>query len=120
MPENSEVGPRQPVFPLDKPPDNSRPTSAQLKADINSGSTGDKVEGFDPGMAPLGTDDEAAGTAPSAKAVKDARAAETDVRWKGAGAPASQPTGPIPAFRFSLIVALVAGGLVAGVLFALW
>jgi hypothetical protein len=120
MADGSEIEPRQPVVPLDKPPDNSDPAVAQLKADISSGSTGDKVEGFDPGLAPLGTDDEAAGTAPSAKAVSVARAAETDIRWKGAGAPAAQPTGPVPAFRFSLIVALVAAGLVAGVLFVLW
>lgn len=39
----------------------SRPTatSAQLKADIDSGLTGDKVSGLDPAAAPLGTDDEA-------------------------------------------------------------
>jgi hypothetical protein len=39
-----------------------RSTSAQLKGDINSGRTGDKVPAFDPAAAPLGTDEEAAGT----------------------------------------------------------
>ena len=41
----------------------SRPgaTAAQLKDDIDSGRTGDKVAGFDPGAAPLGTDEEAGG-----------------------------------------------------------
>jgi hypothetical protein len=41
-------------------------TLDQLRADIDSGRTGDKVSAPDPGMAPLGTDDEAAGTPPSA------------------------------------------------------
>ena len=36
-------------------------TSAQLKHDINSGRTGDKVAGFDPAAAPLGVDEEAGG-----------------------------------------------------------
>lgn len=39
------------------------PTTQQLKGDIDAGKTGDKVpEGFDLGLATLGTDDEAAGT----------------------------------------------------------
>ena len=40
-------------------------TIEQLRADIDSGRTGDKVSAPDPAMAPLGTDDEAAGTPPS-------------------------------------------------------
>ena len=35
--------------------------SAQAKGAIDSGRTGDKVPGFDPAAAPLGTDDEAGG-----------------------------------------------------------
>ena len=32
-------------------------TTQQLKADIDAGKTGDKIDqGFDPGLAPLGTD----------------------------------------------------------------
>lgn len=34
---------------------------AQIKGDIDAGETGDKTPGFDPGAAPLGTDEEAAG-----------------------------------------------------------
>jgi hypothetical protein len=34
----------------------------QLSADIDSGRTGDKNPALDPSLAPLGTDDEAAGT----------------------------------------------------------
>ena len=39
-------------------------TSAQLRDDIDSGRTGDKVSWPDPAAAPLGTDDEAAGMPP--------------------------------------------------------
>jgi hypothetical protein len=35
---------------------------AEEKARIDRGETGDKVPGFDPAAAPLGTDEEAAGT----------------------------------------------------------
>ena len=35
--------------------------AAQAKDAIDSGATGDKVPGFDPAAAPLGTDDEAGG-----------------------------------------------------------
>ena len=37
-------------------------TAQELKGAIDSGRTGDKVASYDPGAAPLGTDDEAAGT----------------------------------------------------------
>jgi hypothetical protein len=37
-------------------------TVEQLRSDIDHGRTGDKVEGSDPAAAPLGADEEAAGT----------------------------------------------------------
>jgi hypothetical protein len=40
-------------------------TTDELRIDIDSGRTGDKVDWPDPAMAPLGTDDEAAGMPPS-------------------------------------------------------
>jgi hypothetical protein len=52
------------------------PTPAQLKHDINRGRSRDKVPGFDPSAAPLGTDDEAAGTPCSPEALAQARAHE--------------------------------------------
>ena len=52
------------------------PTTAQLRHDIDTGRTGEKVAAPDPAAAPLGTDDEAAGTPPSAEAVAMARDAE--------------------------------------------
>lgn len=51
-------------------------TTEQLRHDIDSGLTGDKVAASDPAAAPLGTDDEAAGTPPSAAAVELARRTE--------------------------------------------
>jgi hypothetical protein len=53
------------------------PTVDQLRADINSWRTADEVPILDPAIAPLDTDDEAAGTPPSPEAVAMARAAET-------------------------------------------
>jgi hypothetical protein len=49
---------------------------AQLRQDIDSGATGDKVPVLDPAMAPLGTDDEAAGVPPSPEMVAAVRQAE--------------------------------------------
>lgn len=43
-------------------------TVERLRRDIDAGRTGDKIPGSDPAAAPLGTDDEAAGT-PAAAAV---------------------------------------------------
>jgi hypothetical protein len=56
----TELEPR-PRTPPDRGPG---ATLMQLKQDIDSGATGDKVPVLDPAMSPLGTDDEAAG-APS-------------------------------------------------------
>ena len=51
-------------------------TTSQLRDDIDSGRTGAKVAASNPAAAPLGTDDEAAGTPPSGATVAAARAAE--------------------------------------------
>jgi hypothetical protein len=48
------------------------PTTAKLKHDINRGRAGDKVDAIDPAAAPLGTDEEAAGTPPSPAAIEQA------------------------------------------------
>lgn len=53
------------------------PTTQQLKADIDSGKTGDKVaEGFDLGLSTLGTDDEASGAPNTPEQVAMARSLE--------------------------------------------
>lgn len=46
-----------------------RPTTAQLRKQIDGGETRDKVDHPDPAASPLGTDDEAAGTPPSTEEV---------------------------------------------------
>lgn len=53
-----------------------------LKGDIDSGRSGDKVEVFDPGMAMLGTCEEAGGNALSPKDIARARFAEIKERWR--------------------------------------
>jgi hypothetical protein len=94
------------------PPD-ERPTTAQLRADIDGGRTGDKVGGFDPAAAPLGTDDEAAGTPPSPEVIAQARALEgrrqNTARANAATpdlAPAGQQSGRWPWIALGLCGAL--------------
>lgn len=53
------------------PSRNSNP--AQIRGDIQAGLTGDKRPGFDPALAPLETDAEAAGTPLSSEQVETAR-----------------------------------------------
>jgi hypothetical protein len=53
-------------------------TTARLRKEIDSGRAGSKVDYPDPAAAPLGTDDEAAGTPPSAAAVSLARQHEVE------------------------------------------
>jgi hypothetical protein len=52
-------------------------TVSQLRDDVDSGRTGDKVRWPDHAAAPLGTDEEAAGTPLSFRAVTQAQAVET-------------------------------------------
>lgn len=66
-------------------------TMAQLKADIDGGRTGDKTAGFDPGAAPLGTDEEAGGHATSPDMAALARAQESTGRARRAAANAAEP-----------------------------
>jgi hypothetical protein len=81
MERRNELPPTHTIRPIDTPPDSDQSTTAQLKADINSGRTGDKVEVFDPGLSPLGTDDEAAGTPAEPHRIKLARRLEGAKRW---------------------------------------
>jgi hypothetical protein len=50
--------------------DTVAPTTAKLRHDIDRGRGGDKVDNIDPAAAPLGTDDEAAGTPAAPAEVK--------------------------------------------------
>jgi hypothetical protein len=51
-------------------------TTEQLRHDIDSGRTGDKVAVSDPAAAPLGTDEEAAGTPVDPAIISKAREVE--------------------------------------------
>ena len=116
----SDVPPTRTVKPMDAPPLSEVPTSAQLKGDIDSGHTGDKNPVFDPGLAPLGTDDEAAGRPPSASRIKLARSYERLERWIGRSRSASSAAHNKPdgaALGFLAFVGAVGVVLVAGVWF---
>jgi hypothetical protein len=79
----SDQPPHGSARPIPRPAstDDSVPNAAMLKADIDTGRTGDKNEVFDPGLSALGTDEEAAGTPIAPATVKKARAQETRRRW---------------------------------------
>jgi len=49
---------------------------SRLRADVDSGRTGDKTPGHDPAAAPLGTDEEAAGTPVPSDIAEQVRARE--------------------------------------------
>jgi len=87
-------------------------TTAQLRDDIQSGRTGDKVAGFDPAASPLGTDDEAAGTPPSPETVHATRAQEQAGRpssaTKNAATPELQPNARLGGQK-GMTLAAVAG-----------
>jgi len=61
-------------------------TTEQLRHDIDRGRTGEKVDAIDPAVAPLGTDEEAAGTPIDPKLLAVVRRRERSTRSKPAGA----------------------------------
>ena len=76
------------------------PTTAKLRYDIDRGLGSDKVAALDPAAAPLGTDDEAAGTPPSPEAVQLAHQNEIRV-----------PPGNLPKDNgFALFLGIVIAG----------
>jgi hypothetical protein len=84
-PGPGELPPIPTTKPVAPPPLSDGNTSAQLKADIDSGRTGDKNPVFDLALAPLGTDDEAAGHPPSPHRIAMARQYENVQRWAFGG-----------------------------------
>src|SRR5215211_4485629 len=103
---------------MEAPTDAARPTTAMLKGDIDSGRTGDKNPVFDPGLSPLGTDDEAAGRPPSAFRVALARRYESVERWVGnarkSGAAHNKQDGfPVVYVGFIVVVGIVILGGIA-------
>ena len=90
-------------------------TTAQLKSDIDSGRTADKVAYGDPGLSPLGTDDEAAGTPASGRTVAATRERERDIGAAVHAAEANEPKGDrawfIPTLITVLLVVVVGVGI---------
>ena len=102
---------------MDAPPDSADPTTAQLKGDIDSGRTGDKVGVYDPGLSPLGTDDEAAGTTAGPERIRMARHFERVRRWAKGGRPlpTSHDTPSKAGYLFVGLAAAIAVVLVVGI-----
>ena len=101
----TEIEPR-PAVP---PAPGARSNLTQLRRDITSGATGDKVPVIDPAATPLGTDDEAAGAPPSPEMIAAVRRHERET------APRRSPLDPTdpgrdsrPAWQFAAAVALLA------------
>jgi succinate dehydrogenase / fumarate reductase cytochrome b subunit len=70
------------------------PTAQELKGVIDAGRTGDKVASYDPGAAPLGTDDEAAGTPDTPERVALAMRQELEHGRRALPATRSRPKSP--------------------------
>ncbi|MBL0406961.1 hypothetical protein JKG68_23780 [Microvirga aerilata] len=84
-PNQTDIPRTHTIKPMDAPPMTQGSTTAQLKGDINSGRTGDKNEVFDPGLSPLGTDEEAGGTPLTPDQIDLARRQESVDRWQNSG-----------------------------------
>ena len=102
---------------MDPPPDSPKPTVAMLQADIDSGRTGDKNPAFDPSLAPLGTDDEAAGHPPSPARIALARWHENLERWVNGNRKASATHNKQDGMPVAFIGFIIAVGaiLIAGI-----
>jgi hypothetical protein len=90
-------------------------TTAQVRGDIQSGLTGDKVAGDDPSAAPLGTDEEAGGASLDPQLIARTREAEKAARpargTVNAASPQLAPDGAAPAQRSLLLPAALGVGL---------
>ena len=79
-------------------------TVAQLKNDIDSGRTGSKVATADPGLSPLGTDDEAAGRPPSSARVAMARAEEKRIGEKARASDKPKSFAPVGVIIAAIVI----------------
>lgn len=89
-------------------PPTARDTIAQLKNDIDTGKTGDKVAAGDPGLSPLGTDDEAAGRPPSSEQVRRAREQETALGVVATKADRTSKGGAFPILIMGAVIVAIA------------
>ncbi|WP_439633491.1 hypothetical protein [Glycocaulis sp.] len=86
-------------------------TVDQLRHDIDRGRTHDKVDFPDPAAAPLGSDEEAAGTQVTPFEASQARHDETSRPASKAGAPGLEERNPRKANLFIVLGAGIAGTL---------
>lgn len=91
------------------------PTTSQLRRDVDSGRTGDKVAAPDPATVPLGTDEEAAGTPIPPEAVAQARERELQIGRAAKSQPDQRPI--VPPYAWPAL-ALVVAVIITGVLLA--
>ncbi len=111
----SETPPPPGDLQIQEPPDSERPNVAQLKGDINSGRTGDKIAHVDVGAAMLGTCEEAGGAPPTPQQVKLARSNEAaSERVRAAADPHGQRGWTMPLYLG--IVGAICAVLVIGML----
>ena len=97
-------------MPTDKP-NESHAAEQSLRADIDSGRTGDKVDASDPATVPLGTDAEAGGTPTDSAAASSTRQAELE----GAATPRRRDWKYLLIFpAFVVLVAILLAFLVLG------
>ena len=100
-------------------PERTKPTSDKLRNAIDHGRAGDKVNFSDPAAAPLGTDDEAAGTPPTREQLQRAWEAEVanEARSEQAhpGRDRRQPTAMQPGSgRWTMFVVVLTAIVVLG------
>jgi hypothetical protein len=86
----------------------SRSTVEQLRNDIDHGRACDKVDALDPAIAPLGADDEAAGTPLDPSAVEAARTLEMSRSCQSAPRRGSGAAWLLIAFSLAVGAGLVA------------
>lgn len=108
MPKHDDPTEIEPRPAIPRAPD-GRSTLDQLRADIDSGATGDKVPMLDPAASPLGTDDEAAGASPSPGLIAATRRAErVDATRRSPLDPTGGPQAGRTARRLAYALLLVA------------
>lgn len=98
--------------------DRPAPTADRLRDEIDRGGAADKVAVTDPAAAPLGTDDEAAGTPPTAEQVQRAR--DQELHRSEGGQEARKPPAsvqPGPSLAWVLALAGIAAVAVAAILY---
>jgi hypothetical protein len=98
--------------PSHAPLNDPKANPAMLKADIDSGATGDKVNAFDPGLSMLGTDDEAGGTPNSAERVNLARQQESKQRFAAGAAKTGAAHGGSSKALYGFVALIVLVGIV--------